>query len=195
MSMFSMGQAYDYFERRTAEALATVEREQLSALEAGLDEIVDRIVQRFVLSRIELGEYHADTEEVTVRANRFSGAGFYAPGQDVNRPGTRVTISVPFTGSSELLLYQPQAFDIAPVEAVVQNDTVVIVRDFVDPQTDQVRAWRDQELERLKSRVSNANNGVPGFNNQLTARVSQAAAQRRSRLRDQNSLRDDLNNS
>jgi hypothetical protein len=192
-TMFSFGHAHDYFETTIQNARNAVERAQLSALEERFDEIVDTITQQFALTAVELGEPTASTEEVVVEANRFAGAGFFAPGQSVRRPGTRVTISVPFTGSTGLLQHQPQTFDLAPNEATIAGTTVYLIRDFVDPQTEQVKAWRDQELGRLRSRVGNANAAVAGFNDRLKAQVVLIAENRRTRLRGQRSLEDELN--
>jgi hypothetical protein len=192
-TMFSMGDADAFFAARIREALSSVEDEDLATLEERLPETIDRVSSVYALKPIELGEAKASTEDVTIRPNRFGGAGFHAPGQNVDRAATRVTITLPFTGSGELLRYRPQTFDLLPVETTVRSSSVDFSRDFVQPQTNEVKAWRDGELERLRQRIANANAAVSAFNDRLKAQVAQAAEGRRRRLQSQKSLKDELN--
>lgn len=191
--MFSAGTFEQYSHRRRAGAVNEIASLPARDLEADSEQRIRDIVERHRLSEVQLGDPTIDTSEVAVRANRFESLGFIAPGQNVVKKGTRITIAVPFTGSADLLRYQPRECDIAPNEAQLEGSTISIHIDRIDPQADQVKQWRDKELERLHGRVASANKEVARYNQQLEHDALTAANERLRRLKAQANLKDELN--
>lgn len=146
--IFSAGTFEECSHGRRTGAVSQIADLRADDLQAHTEQRVREIVEKHWLTEVVLGDYNVDTSEVTVRANRFESLGFVAPGQNVVRKGTRITVTIPFSGSADLLLFQPREFDMArPVPGLVGlgEGTIRIPRLSLVPAANR----RSEQIENL----------------------------------------------
>lgn len=104
------------------------------------------------------------------------------PGRSVFRPGTRVTVVVPFSGEKELLYFRPNQFGLNSPSADVQNDEIRLSYVVERVDADAIRSRYEAELESIDRHLGWIREDVDPFNQGLRNVAAAAVQMRRDRL-------------
>jgi hypothetical protein len=184
--MFSEGSLSEFLSQRKSRMLAELDAADGENLLTHVPEtLAHGIAQRFTLKPIELAasEKRVDVSEIRVDAR-------YVPDRfvsDQSRPvwidGTQITLSVPFSGSPELLAFRPGTWDGAPPRGNAVGSELVFVQSWPDtPANRDVEQWVANCLRDVEKYVGWQADDLAKFNPSLEPAAAEKINRRRGSL-------------
>lgn len=177
--LFSGGPLSDHFVRVLDSIQNEVSRLSINEL-ADEEQAVRRLRDKYELKRLDLGE--ARTEVVDQPPNAVI-----------------INVQVPFTGSAHVLRLTPSSTTSNPPQGLVNDrprDPFIqlqygpVASNQLDSST--IRQWREQEVDKLRTWVTWANQDLEAFSAQCQEVARQVVSQRKQHLLRQQKLRDEL---
>jgi hypothetical protein len=136
-----------------------------------------QLIERFALRPIELLEDQISRKREEVRRQGVDGI--------------RVTVTIPFAGSPELLTYRPSQFTFSPPTGDVRSNrwgsgpqALTLTFEATSLDADAFNNWLTSELANVKKWLVWANDDAQRYNAGLCTGIEEALAARRQRLED-----------
>ena len=97
-------------------------------------------------------------------------------------PGTKIEVSVPFTGEAEGFTIQPTTYSLNPPRGDVRGGTLILSIIGIDLEASKVRQEIDNELDRIDSYLTSLRGNAERLNSELDSIARQCIEQRREKL-------------
>jgi len=133
--------------------------------------------------KLDEGGLTVDQTEAKVDVSQFPDRLVRDRSRSLLRPGTRISLFLPFEGESDLLQYTPSTrFMNGGAAARVEGN--VIVMDYLTdiPDEESLRRWKDDILSTIRQYVGWIANDTANWNRSLHSDAKQAIEARRDRL-------------
>jgi hypothetical protein len=143
------------------------------------------IAQRYTLAPIVIADAakRADVRETRVDARMFANRVVFDESRPVCVDGTKVTLSLPFTGTVDLLSLQPGTWDGSHPQGAVAGNELIFERAWLDtPAGPEVEAWVSQTIGDLRKHTGWQEQQIRSHNESLETAAIQAINSRRSSL-------------
>lgn len=96
--------------------------------------------------------------------------------------GTAITVSIPFTGESQLFHYQPSHYTLNPPRGSISGSKLELTYTFVSPNPDGIAEQFNRDLASIKEYVEWANRDVTIFNESLRQYIRESIRRRKEKL-------------
>ncbi len=169
------------------------------------EELVEHVFSRYEIYPIELSEDQKvlDQEDVQVDVSGDPNRFFREHRGPFYVRGTRVTVTIPFSGDPELWKCQPNSYNLAPPRAVIRlpltnKDVGYLDISYEYPMDSigdgtRIRQEIDHTLQNIMWYLQQSRGEVSGHNDSLKSQIRQAIDNRRSRLSKQAEIAKTLN--
>ena len=189
--LFANRDLRDYLDPQTQEMMGEIANYDKSALlNTQTDELAQYFAEkyRFELTELNEDEISAQEDETKIEITHnfeymWDGDG---PGY---ADGTKITVSIPFTGQREFLFCNPnQLYMGAPVEAAIEGGSIVFSVSSLPQHQSQIKPEIDNRIKIIKDRLQMMRDDVNNYNNGLLSQATQAIDARKAKLKENSSL-------
>lgn len=172
--------------RREASVYSAVEAVDAEKMKSGnLAEIATQLASQHALTAPRLLEDKVTVEQQEAQVDVRGDPNFmlFDRSRPAYKPGTQISFFVPFEGNPELFSARPSRWSSNPPRARVENRELVVSRQGISLNAEQVKASFQQELANIKQWLEWIEQDVSSFNRELHAKVYQRLEARRERLK------------
>lgn len=184
--LFNSGDLRNYLSRRAQSMADEIERYERNRF---LNTPVEALVEYFVtMYQCDVPHIHedglrVDEAETKVDVSQYRDRSIRDRSRPFWRPGTRISLLLPFDGEADLLNYTPSTrFMDGGVSAHISDGHIVMnyVTDMPDEQA--LKRWKEEVLSTLRQYVAWGAADVENWNHALPREARQAIDARRDRL-------------
>jgi hypothetical protein len=185
-TLFDAGDLSDYLSRRRQTITEEIERyDRARFLNSPPPALVEHFVSKYQCDAPKLDETRlsADQGEAKVDVSQFPDRHVRDRSRPLFRPGTKISLFLPFEGEEELLQYTPSTrFMNGGVRAHVDDHRIVV--EFLTDTLDEpaLRRWKDDILSTIRQLAGWMTADVANWNRALPGIASTAIEARRDRL-------------
>lgn len=163
-------------------------------LSTPIDDVIDHIVSQVSVNPLCIYENSMEMtqEEIKFRKNDY--------GRNIEVPGVKITISLPYSGDKELWELRPNSWHSSFPYGNVRHPnqegigTVeVTIEQSVSSDKDQIKRDFDEIINDIRFYIKNQLGQIEQFNNNIRAKVQQYVNFRRETLKKQNDIAEFLN--
>jgi hypothetical protein len=185
-TLFDAGELRDYLGRRREAMTDEIERyDRNRFLNTTAAALVEYFVDKYQCNAPKLDETRlsVDQTEVKVDVSQFRDRFVRDRSRPLLRPGTRISLILPFEGEAELLQYTPSTrFMNGGAQAYVDANRIVMEYLSDNPDEQALRRWKDDVLSTVRQYVGWLTADVANWNRALSSDAKHAIEARRDRL-------------
>ena len=189
--LFDKRDLRNYLDPKTQEMMGEIASYDKSALlNTQTDELARYFAEKYRFELIELdeGEISAQEDETKIEITHNFDYAWHGNGPGY-ADGTKITVSIPFTGQREFLFCNPnQAYMAPPVEAAVEGSSIVFSVSSLPQHQSQIKPEIDNRIKMIKDRLQMMRDDVNNYNNGLVSQATQAIDARKAKLKENSSL-------
>ncbi len=172
----------EHQKKRLAEEVAQFDGNRL--LNTSIEDLCDYFAKKYRIDVPVLLESQivADQKEIQIDVSRDQMRFIRDRSQPFYVPGTKVEITIPFTGEADAFNIRPTSYTMSPPIADIKGQSLVIEIQGINLQTDQVRSSIDRTISEIKSYLETLRGNAETLNNQLPQLARGEIEKRRAKL-------------
>jgi len=187
LSLFCRGDLHDFLEERKRQAVCEVGSVDADTLVSNAEDVCRALVGKF---KLELPVLNREAMQASCKEADIPFVG-RRPGVSYAK-GTRVTVTIPFTGDQELFYLRPSQFSLAPPEAEVTASELRLTLETTTHDDKELRREIEGTLDAIGLHLANAKEQVDRFHPELEREVEGAVIARKKRLLEQRGMMERL---